>query len=411
MHSQTSKARPRLEPLEDRTLLSTCHVTRLTDQGIGMGFRGDLRYCITKVNANPGADIIDFHVTGMINLTGVLPSLTAVDIQGPGANALMVRRDTGGFYRIFTVPPGQTVQISGLTMVNGRIGSSNAQGGGIHNTGNLTLVECNLSGNEAFSSATASGGGIYNAGAMTIIDSTIESNSVNGFNGNGGGIYNQGTLSIYSSTISGNVAAPSFDSFGSGGGIYNNGSMVVLNSTVISNTSPWGGIAGIRAGGSLNVISHSTISHNDGGGGGIHAVSNVYMRNTIVASNFAGDNPNDVSGTLTSSGFNLIGNSSTGSGFAATDLLDVDPKFAGFGAWGGPTSTMGLFPDSPAINAGDNTDAPEWDQRGPGFPRIVNGTIDIGAFEVQSSPIPSSPRPTQEILAMILATADWDVLD
>ena len=24
-----------LEPLEDRTLMSTCHVTRLTDQGVG----------------------------------------------------------------------------------------------------------------------------------------------------------------------------------------------------------------------------------------------------------------------------------------------------------------------------------------------------------------------------------------
>ncbi len=52
---------------------------------------------------------------------------------------------------------------------------------------------------------------------------------------------------------------------------------------------------------------------------------------------------------------------------------------------GGPTLTHALLPGSPAIDAGDNTDAPEWDQRGPGFPRIVNGTIDIGAFEVQNT--------------------------
>jgi hypothetical protein len=45
---------------------------------------------------------------------------------------------------------------------------------------------------------------------------------------------------------------------------------------------------------------------------------------------------------------------------------------------------MALLPGSPAINAGDNTNAPANDQRGPGFPRIVGGTIDIGAFEVQA---------------------------
>jgi hypothetical protein len=50
---------------------------------------------------------------------------------------------------------------------------------------------------------------------------------------------------------------------------------------------------------------------------------------------------------------------------------------------------MALLDGSPAIDAGDNTDAPDWDQRGPGFPRIVgiadpdNPIIDIGAFEVQ----------------------------
>jgi hypothetical protein len=42
---------------------------------------------------------------------------------------------------------------------------------------------------------------------------------------------------------------------------------------------------------------------------------------------------------------------------------------------------MALLPGSPAIDAGDNTGAPDTDQRG--FARIVGGTIDIGAFEVQ----------------------------
>ncbi len=79
----TRLTRLRLEPLEERRLLSTCHVTRLTDQGIGKGFRGDLRYCINKVNAEPGPDAIDFTVTGTINLAWALPSLASdISIQG-----------------------------------------------------------------------------------------------------------------------------------------------------------------------------------------------------------------------------------------------------------------------------------------------------------------------------------------
>jgi hypothetical protein len=59
---------------------------------------------------------------------------------------------------------------------------------------------------------------------------------------------------------------------------------------------------------------------------------------------------------------------------------------------GGPTMTMALLPGSPAIDAGSNDLIPagvQYDQRGPGFQRIVNATgkptaiVDIGAFEWQ----------------------------
>jgi hypothetical protein len=54
---------------------------------------------------------------------------------------------------------------------------------------------------------------------------------------------------------------------------------------------------------------------------------------------------------------------------------------------GGPTFTHELSSGSPAINAGDPnfTPPPNYDQRGPGYPRVVNGRIDIGAFEVQAT--------------------------
>ena len=55
---------------------------------------------------------------------------------------------------------------------------------------------------------------------------------------------------------------------------------------------------------------------------------------------------------------------------------------------------MALLAGSPAIGAGDNAAAtaaltaaglPSTDQRGTGFSRIVNGTVDIGAYEVQTT--------------------------
>jgi hypothetical protein len=51
---------------------------------------------------------------------------------------------------------------------------------------------------------------------------------------------------------------------------------------------------------------------------------------------------------------------------------------------GGPTRTRALLPCSPAINAGNNAQAPgTTDQRGAPFVRIANTTVDIGAYEVQ----------------------------
>ena len=50
---------------------------------------------------------------------------------------------------------------------------------------------------------------------------------------------------------------------------------------------------------------------------------------------------------------------------------------------------MALLAGSPAINAGDNTGAPAHDQRGAGFPRVFGGTIDIGAFELQTPSVPT----------------------
>ncbi len=408
MRFQKSCARPRVEPLEDRTLMSTCHVTRLTDQGIGKGFRGDLRYCINKVNAEPGPDAIDFTVTGTINLTSALPELASdIDIHGPGAEQLTIRRSGSASFRLLVIPASATVTIEGVALSHGSVLSEDG-GAGILNHGNLILQGSVISENGIdCSTCDAKGGGIFNSGSLTVVSSTINNNSADTIDGDsyGGAIYNTGLLSVYSSTISGNCACW----YGHGGAVFNAGGfMAIINSTIHANYTDIEGGAIDGSGGADTVISHSTIAANKYGTSGINVglPHFVYMRNTIVA----GNTKSDIKGALTSSGYNVVGNTTSGSGFASTDILNIDPLLGPLADNGGPTLTMALLPGSPAIDAGDNTDAPEWDQRGPGFPRIVNGTIDIGAFEVQATPIPSHTRPGCVLLALVLATVDLDAL-
>jgi hypothetical protein len=420
--------RPRLEVLESRTLLSTYLVDHLADDLVGTGTSGSLRYAITHA---VDGDAITFGVTGTINLTGALPDLTHnISINGPGANLLAVRRDTGGYYGIFTV--WATVGISGLTIANGYY-----DGGGILNEGSLTLSNCTVtqnSGNDdnvggggilndehsvltvsnctVTQNQSADGGGILNFGTATVNNSTITNNT----GANGGGVANEGgTMTIANSTISGNTAygPPPYDmgADARGGGIYNGygqfssgaSNLVVTNSTITGNvvsggfSSRGGGIASIPD--SLGnpatlTINNCTISGNradtfdNGSGGGIenqYAYSTLNMRNTIVAGNtvfyYSGYYDSDLHGTLTSSGYNLIGNTNGGSGFVATDLLNVNPKLGPLQNNGGPTQTMAPLAGSPALNAGDPAQLGAADQRGV----VRRGSVNIGAYQASAS--------------------------
>jgi hypothetical protein len=112
------------------------------------------------------------------------------------------------------------------------------------------------------------------------------------------------------------------------------------------------------------------------------------LGNTIVAGNTSlPSSGKDIEGAIMSLGHNLIGNSAGASGFVAGDLVGtaahpLDPLLSPLGDHGATTQTLALLPGSPAIDAGDNSLIPAGvttDQRG--LPRVVNGTVDIGAFE------------------------------
>jgi hypothetical protein len=74
-------------------------------------------------------------------------------------------------------------------------------------------------------------------------------------------------------------------------------------------------------------------------------------------------------------------------------ILGADPVLGPLQNNGGTTETHALLAGSPAINAGPNPvpvfPTNEFDQRGDGFLRVVEGVVDIGAFEVQAPPTPN----------------------
>src|SRR5262245_25043922 len=125
IHKAPARPRLALEALEDRLVPAAITVNSLGDVVDLNPAVTSLRKAITLANATPENDTILFSVTGTINLHAALPYLSGnliygrgIDIQGPGAGGLTVRGDSGG-YRIFAVPRGATVGISGLTIANG----------------------------------------------------------------------------------------------------------------------------------------------------------------------------------------------------------------------------------------------------------------------------------------------------
>jgi predicted outer membrane repeat protein len=224
--------------------------------------------------------------------------------------------------------------------------------------------------------ATNAGGGIFNEGALTVSNCTFSGNGST--DADGGAIFSLGSLTIATSTFSGNGGPGAY-----GGAVRNDGVLTVEQSTLAGNRADLGGA--VYNVGTL-IVNHSTLSGNTAveNGGGIANLGTLIAWDTILAGNTAGKGLGpDFAGALSSLGHNLIGNTMGGSGFVASDLLNINPLLDSLQDNGGPTQTMALKRGSPAIDAGDVTNAPDYDQRGPGYPRVVGDRIDIGAYEVQ----------------------------
>ena len=194
---------------------------------------------------------------------------------------------------------------------------------------------------------------IDNRSHLTLLRSTVTV----------GGVVNSGTLTVTSSSVTDNEGA----------GITNSGGLLLSNSTVAGN-----GGAGIKSTGTLAVNS-STVTKN--GGNGVDARGRATIQNSILAGNAAAD----CKGSLTSGGYNLVGNVA-GCAFTAGpgDLIGPDPRLGPLMGPPGVPKYYPLLPGSPAIDAGNPAGCTDGagnllavDQRGA----ARSGRCDIGAYE------------------------------
>ncbi len=426
---------------------ATYTVTNNNDSGAG-----SLRKAILDANASTENDTINFDqslAASTITLTSgeliVTNNSGTLTINGLGANQLNI--SGGRKSRILRTNPITTVTISGITISRGNgVGLISGTGGGIYNSGHLTLSNSNViensssnDGGGVFSNGIltvvnttisgnisgANGGGIYSSGsAVTLINSTVQENSST--NGGGGVLSRIGTVKLSNSTVSNNSST-----FGYGGGIdISDGILQISNSTVSNNrvdsklSVNGGGILLYRGNAT---ITNSTVTNNSVGGtvgaGGISRVSGtLILKNTIVAGNINNSIVPDISGNgFVSEGYNLIGNVGSVSTFNQTgdqvgnSSLPLNPLLGPLQDNGGQNFTHALLAGSSAINAGrdalavdSNNDPLTTDQRGIGFPRFVD-RVDIGAFE--AGVVDSTPPDITPNISGALGNNDWYVSD
>lgn len=280
------------------------------------------------------------------------------------------------------------IQLGFCTVSNNTCGSGGSGGGSANSSG-------------GYGGSGGWGGGIYAAGSLVLVSSTIVDNRAGsgggggnssfaggsgGTGGYGGGVYcGGGGLAATNCTVArnfcggggaagqGGMFQGSGGSGGSGGGAYlGGGTNMILAACTIASNAPGFGTAG---GPGVDL---------SGAGGGVAGGYGKFL-NTIVAAN-EGRDP-DVSGVHISLGHNLVGITNGSTGFASigdkvgTTNAPLSPNLLPLAVNGGPTLTMALNHDSPAVDSGAAAGIPPEDQRGIARPQ--GRGVDIGTYEYQ----------------------------
>jgi hypothetical protein len=268
--------------------------------------------------------------------------------------------------------------VSGFTFQNGEATTVidwTVWGGGLL----LENAPITVSNNRIVNNHAGGGGGIslFSSDA-TIVNNTISSNVADS---EGGGIdVQQSSPVLRQNVVSYNASG------GDGGGIWSfsntTAGPVVIDSLVNRNTGQHGSGAGITVWNSHLTLVNTTVTENSPGGVRDHDPTTdvVSITNSVLWGNIAGPDLTGQTGagqttSRASINYSTVG---TGSYVPGTAVLNLDPQFVSPGI---DNYRLGTF--SPAINAGTNA-AVTYSADLDGNPRIVDTTVDQGAYENQS---------------------------
>jgi len=229
----------------------------------------------------------------------------------------------------------------------------------------------------------AGGGAVVNAGMLSIAASSFQSNILRS-SVRGGAVLNDGTLSIVDSTFEGNSAT---NPIARGGAIFNGGTLGLTNVTLTGNAARYGSAVDNPLGVSMRMV-NCTVARNiqvlpetfalDVGGSLANTLeNNLVVENDRWDSNAMSFIPANLTGFLSTTGTNFIGNTNVMLGVLATN--------------GGPVKTMALPIGSPAVNAGFAVPGLTTDARG----QLRYEAPDLGAYELPTyTPVFTSPTST-----------------
>lgn len=326
-------------------------VTTATDEDNGTpdpanGSGTSLREAINFANAQPNTRTT-IRFSGLFNSVQTIaidPALGTLAIGGTGTVVIDAIANTGAKTLtiqgagdrsnspIFTVAAGAALELTGLLVQNGFA----PQGGAVKSAGSVKIAACSLAGNQA----TDQGGALYSTGSLSVADSALIYNRARYF---GGAIANAGgTLSLSNSTLSANQIYDTLAARANGGAaLYLNGGTATIDSCTIASNyagNAWGGIylesGGLTLNNSIVTGSGNQDIHKDPGATIAGATRDIIGINAMVTAEFAAGTPN------------------AGGSYVGTYAAPLDPKIAYPADNGGPTQTMALLPDSPAINHG-----------------------------------------------------------
>ncbi len=240
-------------------------------EGPGGGGAG-LVSAIDQANATAGADTIDlvpgcaYVLTAAASPDTGLPVVTGqLAIQGHGAT--IRRSGSAPRFRIFEVAASGELGLDEVTVTDGVVALSGplALGGGILNSGLLTVTDSSIRNNEVRGSgSSAGGGGIANNGTVILRDTVLRDNRARAtgtqiFSAVGGAVLNRtgATMTIEGSTIAENRAVSRGETgpffIAAAGGIGNTGTLSVNDTRIVGNRAVAEGPGGQASGGGMSV--------------------------------------------------------------------------------------------------------------------------------------------------------------